>query len=116
MRAVLLAVAVLAPSIAHAGDCRPRPKALTPLLAAQAGLQIADAHSTFAVLEAGGAEGNPLARWIVDADGGSRKRRANAFKTGVGIGAWLAFDRWRVRAQAWRWLSRQASRRCTPPW
>ena len=55
------------PTSRETARCRPRPRLLTPMLVAHAGLQLADAHSTLRGLAVGAVEANPspIAQWAV---------------------------------------------------
>ena len=49
-------------------ECVPRSPWLRPMLAAQAALHVADAHSTRRAIQAGATEANPFMRWAVTSD------------------------------------------------
>ena len=68
--------------------CEPRSRWLRPMLATQAALQIADAHSTRRGIEAGAREVNPLMRWAVTSDA-----RAYGVKAAGMAGIWWFTER-----------------------
>ena len=72
------------PGGAEGSGCRPRPPLLTPMLAAHAGLQAADWHSTLAGLSTDVlVEGNPAVRWA------ARSPVRLAVVKGAGAGAFI---------------------------
>ena len=68
--------------------CEPRSRWLRPMLATQAALQIADAHSTRRGIEAGAREVNSLMRWAVTSDA-----RAYGVKAAGMAGIWWFTER-----------------------
>ncbi len=62
-------------------ECASRSPWLRPMLAAQAALHVADAHSTRRAIRAGAAEGNPFMWWAVTSD-------ARAYGAKVPFTAW----------------------------
>ena len=68
--------------------CEPRSPWLRPMLATQAALQFADAHSTRRGIEAGARELSPLMQWAVTSDA-----RAYTVKAAGTAGIWWLAER-----------------------
>ena len=64
-------------------ECAPRSPWLRPMLATQAALHVADAHSTRRAIRAGATEANPFMRWAVRSDA-----RAYGVKVPFTAGSW----------------------------
>ena len=78
----------------EAERCRQRPRLLTPMLVAYAGLQAADAHSTLRALDAGAVERNPspVAQWAV-------RSAPRAYAVKAGVTAWTGWALHRMACQ-----------------